>query len=224
MTTTNFTQEIADKEAVKVNRNQNIKNMAKYFYRMSGSQWCIRKHSDQLLLRFPTTQELKYAYGQIVHRLNYKYKDTLIRTPMELVWFNVLRSNRRFDLRRTVWIGNHCYDVFTASLSLKHQGNEKITHGLVFEIDGPIHNGEPKMKKDEYADETLHRLNIFPYRIDNHHKMTAEHILRQTRITDSRERKRIWKKIYLETILSHATPKELNNLFSISDLELSGGA
>lgn len=224
MTTTNFTKEIADKEAIIVNRNKNLKNMAKHFYRLSGSQWCIRKYSNQPLPRFPTDNELKYAYEQIVHRLNNKYRDTLCRTPMELEWFSVIKKNRRFDLRRTVWIGNHCYDIFTASLSFRHQDNEKITHGLVFEIDGPSHTSEPKMKKDSYADESLNRLNIGIYRIDGYHKKDAAHILRQTRITDSRERKRIWKKIYLETILSHATPTEIENLFNISALELSGGA
>lgn len=224
MAITNFTKEITDKDNIQTTRNQNLKVMGKYFHRVSGSQWCVRKGSDsQISPRFPSFEELKNVYAQIVHRLNLKYKETLVRPPMELDWFKIITRNRKINFRRTIWIGNHSVDIFTASLSFRHEEGKNVTHGIAFEIDGPSHNSEPKIKKDSYIDESLNRLNIGLYRVDTKHKLSADHILKQTRITDSRERRRIWAKIYLETILSHGTPTEIENLFNVSVLELSGG-
>lgn len=225
MTTSSFTIEIADKEVFARKYKENIRNISRYFYRLQGSKWCLRKQipGGQYSPRFPTFAELKEIYGQIVHRLNLKYKESLMRPKMEVDWFKIITCSQRIDFRRTMWIGNHNFDIFTASLALKKQKSSKSNLGLVFEIDGSIHNTEPKMKKDNYVEESLNRLNIGLYRINNFHKMDIGHILQQTRRTDSKERRRIWTKIYLETILSHGTPTEIESLFGISALELPGG-
>lgn len=224
MTTSSFTAEIANKEAVNRRYNENIKNISKYFYRLEESKWCVRKQmsGNQYPPRFPTFPELKEVYGQIVHRLNLKYKESLMRPQMEIDWFKLITNHRRILFHRTIWIGNNNFDLFTASLAFRNQENKKSNLGLVFEIDGSIHNTEPKMKKDLYAEESLNRLNISLYRINKFHKMDARTILGQTRMTDSKERRRIWTKIYLETILTHGTSTEIENLFGVSALELSG--
>lgn len=227
---TNFSDEINDKQSVKSKRDQNLKKLANYFYRLDGSKWCARKAkqlnlSDQSPLRFPTDGELKDTYQQITYRLNHKYRETLQRNQLEIDWFKLISNNSRFDFHRTVWIGNHNFDVFTASLSLRNKVGVQLSHGLVLEINGPIHDSEAKMKKDSYADESLNRLKIGLFRINSTHtgRYIAEMLNKETKVTDSRERRRIWKKIYLETILSHGTPDEIEKLFNISSAELFGG-
>ena len=91
-------------------------------------------------------------------------------------------------------------------------------NGLVIEIDGPVHNYEGKMKRDNSKFNGAHFLNIATLCIENEDLKCFQiksflEGLSSVPLLDSREKSRLLKKVYLITILKNSTEEELESFF-----------
>jgi hypothetical protein len=90
--------------------------------------------------------------------------------------------------------------------------------GLAIEVDGDIHNDEAKMKKDELKVRSLAALGIGTLSIANwdFHESVVQHVQRNIgslKPLESRERRRLWKRIYLFTLAMNLNDREFFRLF-----------
>ena len=116
---------------------------------------------------------------------------------------------------------DRCIDVFVPNIcasALPQFSNQRTMKGLALEIDGPIHDNQLKMKKDISKYQLLHQLGIGVVVIENRESRERTVLkliegLRSTPKLDSRARKRLWVRIYLNTILYHCDDQTLERLW-----------
>lgn len=92
------------------------------------------------------------------------------KTPSETNFKLVLEKYTDMIPRTSFWIGPHCVDFFFPQYHSRATPFGQKTQrfqGLVFEIDGSIHDQEPKMKKDEQKANALRDLGIYVQSVDN---------------------------------------------------------
>lgn len=162
---------------------------------------------------------LKQLYFNIVSRLNYKYRSCLQRTHSELYYFNQIKAlHPKIKFHHSMWIGNSLADLFFPNIGGIVTG-EKRHHGLIIEVDGAIHDHPGKMKKDENTYDNYRQLGFACHGLKNEDKSerTVINLLKEISHfskLDSRTTKRVMRRVYIETILVHATDNEIISLIT----------
>ena len=142
----------------------------------------------------------------------------LKRTRSETMFVTLLRQQTKLQIFQNFWIGKRNVDIFIPNIKIHH--SKAHFRGIVFEIDGGVHDEEFKMKKDSYLFEHLAKLGIFTKSITNadinSNTVNSEilKILRMPRL-QSRERKRLMRDIYFSTICRNFHLLKKNDLFSL---------
>lgn len=159
-------------------------------------------------------------YESVSKSLNTKYPRVGQRTVWERQVTSLIQTHTRLQYFQNLWIGNHNIDIFFPSIAGDVRKKDRRLRGLAIEVDGPIHDSTLKMKKDYTKQGYLHSLGIGLYTIENMDVSKAssfrrcmEGLATLPRI-DSRARKRLWFRIYLETLIHHLSDEDLNGLLA----------
>ncbi len=176
---------------------------------------------------FPRVKDSEKKASQLYEKICKRLDSSgqRIRTQEEQRIARELRKNSQIDIKSSVWIGGICVDLFFPGLGArKHRAGTRAMRGLAIEINGGVHNHPVKMKKDEYRSKVLDRLHIGLTVIENYDfSSTVCSILDRIGhgfILDHRARKRIWKRIFAETLAVHATEEELTSVFGERKLKV----
>lgn len=121
---------------------------------------------DGLIAAIPA-DELKIVYESAKEKLIFQNKMATIRTHSEIYFANEVKRHTRLEVLPSVWIGRFCVDFLIPGIGGELIKGRRKLRGLAVEIDGPIHNIEPKMKKDENRRGVLASLGIGLYSIEN---------------------------------------------------------
>jgi very-short-patch-repair endonuclease len=165
------------------------------------------KSIDSLIATIPKRQ-LEESYKVVSRQLFYQNKMATIRTTAELFFANQIKRQIRLEVLPSVWIGRFCVDFFIPGVGGHVVNGRRQMKGLVIEINGPVHNFELKMNKDENRGEVLKRLGIGTLNIDNMdinshavRQLIAE--LKSIPRLNWRAKDRLKKRIYSWTILAN---------------------
>jgi very-short-patch-repair endonuclease len=178
--------------------------------------------SDAMFVR-PDNEVLRIRYLQLCDELNSRNKDFEV-TPAERLLVKQLRSYSSKYIKRSVWIGSYCIDIFIPNVRTDLSNTGWVMRGLAIEVDGDVHNYEPKMAKDERKCEELLKLGIGLTHIHNwDFNKNAVQMLkvsyRDLKTQDSRERRRMWNRIYAYTLAIHLTDKEFFKIFILKPVQ-----
>jgi hypothetical protein len=175
------------------------------------------------------TSVLRRLYDQIVRELNGKherFEDT--RTRYERAFVRELSKFTKLKVYPSVWIGTRNCDILIPAVGLTR--NElsrelgfKVTaqhrgfKGLVIEMNGPVHDFELKGKKDASKETQLTNLGIAVTVIENkdiYHPLVQSLLRNLSKVPRicSRQRKSLWRRIYIATILANAEEAQLQLL------------
>lgn len=165
--------------------------------------------------------ELEDLYCQICGRLNEKYASTIYKTATEIKVTEFLqRLKVPYEQQR--WIGNRCVDIFLPWIGGNNSLANRKMFGLAIELNGKIHNSQIKMKKDESLGDYLNEISIGVSSIENSDVRLWEllseiknYSIKKARL-DYRAIKRVNTRVYLETILHHATDSEFNSILTVN--------
>ena len=151
---------------------------------------------------------LHEAYQKVTRSLNKTYEAETIRTRAERYLHQLLRESTGEDIKASMWIGNHCVDLFIPRI------------GLAIEVDGDIHDNEMKMRKDELKEEFLAKLGIMVWHINNNEirrrAVDIKNVLEHPK-TKEKDINALLNTIYVETIGAHLDSDELSLLIYYSD-------
>lgn len=169
---------------------------------------------DELLC--PTDQVLRSAYLKLSAQKS-SNRDCE-RTHKERTFLKGLKLHSQKQVLPSVRIGGHCVDLFVPNIRSSENGTH-VMRGLAIEVDGDIHNDEGKMRKDELKNAMLSILGIGMTSIPNWDlREPTVRILQQQlgsfRRLDSRERQRLWRRIYVLTLAWHLSDREFLSLFT----------
>jgi very-short-patch-repair endonuclease len=165
-----------------------------------------------LRLRNVPSQKLEQAYQEIVRVLKLRQiipnQGEFIRTASERLFERIWKQETNIKIYSSMVIGRSPVDFFTPA----------IKEGIVFELDGEIHQEELKNRKDNRHEEQLKSLGVSVMRIENDetHELRTRKCIRHLtgqRLTDSRKRRRIFRRIYIETIGTWLSERVINQLF-----------
>lgn len=167
---------------------------------------------DKLHHRVHERNLLVHDYGLICSELNKVRSVETTRTPAEERFVERFKYEWKIKLYPQTWVGNLCLDYFTPALGAFNSDFVRgyALKGLAFEIDGKVHETEMKMKKDDHKTKSLMDLGLAVWRLTNEQVYQGKalpprrEIIQQFGKLCSRERARIWSRIYLMTILYHA--------------------
>lgn len=174
-----------------------------------------RKIFPSLLLRnlkqerkkYPITKDtsqyevLKSEYDRVVTFQNNKWKDEIAPTGYEKQLVDDLRALTKLEVLQSVWIGNHCLDIFIPGL------------GFAIEVDGSVHDKEHKMRKDSLRDKNLGSIGINVMSIPNKRieylgPAFFIHFQKEKKVLSTYQKRRMWRDIYIITLLSHSASTE----------------
>lgn len=179
-----------------------MKQSEDYFFTLGLIREVLKRST-----RKPTFEELKHLYDNLVRKLNVIHRDRIIRTTAEVRLLEIISKYWSGNTFQSVWIGSMVADVFIPTF--KHRINEHGFTGIVFEVDGPIHDNELKMRKDHLKLEFFGSTQILVHSILN--KSVKESIvgpiireLVNGPRLDPRGLRRLWRKIYIITIFTHS--------------------
>lgn len=161
---------------------------------------------------------LKAEYESICRELKVGRQSEMSRTPAEDKFLSHFKKQWRIQLYPQVWVGNICLDWFTPALAEGRRSDlgRKRFKGLAIEIDGSIHNREQKMKIDSYKEECLTKVGIGLWRYSNEQVFKSHGLPSKMQVDTqyvrqcSRERERLWSRIYLLTLIYHAGAEVLD--------------
>lgn len=208
--------EVRQEETARARFKQNI-NLLVEVYRMKEA-----KTEDILLAlhrKVKRKECLKKEYELICKNLNHVRFQEKQQTQAERCFIDRFKKEWRIQLYSQTWIGNLCLDFFTPAFGTLANRSQTKAKGVAFEIDGGVHNLEMKMKKDAFKMKSLSILNIVLWRFTNEQVYkgaqlpTRIEFSKYFRTLCSRERKRIWSRIYLLTVLYHGTIEVLSFYF-----------
>lgn len=188
---------------------------------------------DSLHWRVDNRNLLQNAYALVCRDLDQRHSVKRFATSAEDRFAERFKAEWKIRLYRQVWVGNFALDFFTPAFGTYKSDCERGygLKGLAFEIDGPIHETEPKIKKDQHKTESLNDLGILVWRLTNEQVFEGRALPNRTNFQKqfgklcSRERARIWSRIYLLTILYHGNFGMVRSYFSrlktVSEWELT---
>jgi hypothetical protein len=145
------------------------------------------------------------------------------RTFFEDVFYRLLKSHTKLQINRSFWIGKRNIDIFVPAIIAEPKGGIQRLKGLAIEIDGPIHNEEHKMRRDESKFQMLDELSIGSVVIQNHSfdNPTVAKIIRDIssyRNPDFRSKRRLLRSIYIRTIIANKDLCSERNLYQSKSL------
>lgn len=143
---------------------------------------------------------LKRWYTEITPILDRRFGLTeAFDTDFEERFDSVFKGVSRRKIIPGAWIGPYCADLYCPSIRVGK------CVGVVFEIDGGVHDIEGKGRKDNYRDEYFNGLGIYVMHIDNH--MVTSKLIQNTLASfrgigsaDSNSIRNKWRKIWIETL------------------------
>ncbi len=167
-------------------------------------------------LRRPSLNTLAKAYWFAAERLNKSCPEVAI-TRYERECLKKFAFYSRKEIYTSFWIGHRCIDLFVPNIRSTEVGG-RVMRGLAIEIDGEVHHYESKMKKDEVKSILLHMLGIghtgLPNWELNEATVTVIHRdLNSCPTLDTRERRRLWERIYALTVAISFTTAEFLQVF-----------
>ena len=128
----------------------------------------------------------------------------------EICIISEINKRTKLKSKKSFWIGNKNIDLFFYQIKSK---SHKGFAGLAIESNGPIHNLEAKMGKDNIKENLLASIGIITLSIDTNDKnFLISKIFKELRHfnrLDTRGRQRLLKKIYIITILFNSNDSEL---------------
>ena len=165
----------------------------------------------------PSLATLKDHYYNLCLELEAHSKEQE-RTPAERRLKRRLASNTQMNIRQSVWIGSHCFDLFIPNVRSIAHHPKRVMRGLAIEVDGDCHNREDKMRKDEAKENRLLYLGIGVVHIENWDFSQPTAVELQKRVgtvrrLDSRERRRLWRRIYSFTLAMNLSEEAFFRLF-----------
>ena len=171
--------------------------------------------------RAQSREQLKLDYRIICEKLRKKFPLEMSRTPAEDRFVEYFRKHWRIHLYPQTWIGNFCLDWFTPALAerLEREDGEGRFKGVAIEVDGAIHNVTSKMKIDSFKEQGLNDLKIGLWRFTNYHVFSKSGLPTKLSLGNayvrlcSHDRKRLWSRIYLLTIIYHGDDDVLKTYF-----------
>lgn len=179
------------------------------------------------LKSLPDFEILRDEYDYVTKMLDKEYPKCRLKTLSEDKFWEKLQKVTKLRFYRSIWIGNRNIDLFCPAIGRLYPPilkGEKVSkpkdchQGLAIEVDGPIHDHHLKVKKDFSKFNFLEKLGIRVWSVRNEDlkkKAVKDHIqaLRQYPRIDSRARKRLWKRIFVETILFNASDYLISKTF-----------
>jgi hypothetical protein len=165
-------------------------------------------------------EKLKQTYTKVCKKIeseNDRYKESK-QTLAEKTFIHFLRKKTKLKFYENTWIGRRNVDIFIPSIKGKKRDFQ--FKGIVFEIDGGIHNSEGKIRKDTSLQNQLTKLNILMKTLLNNEQNKASFVsdfhelLKHPRMT-TRERKRLWRNIYIFTIIKNCNKSEMENYLGV---------
>jgi len=171
----------------------------------------------------PTWDQLQEMYGGLEGSLKSKWATT--RTLHERYLRDLMISVTRLEPKISFWIGPFNADLFFYQVGGEFILGKQRAHGLVLEVDGEIHDGETKMKKDGHRLEAFSKRGIMLHSIRNEDvKESAIHTLfRQLKlhiVSDHKARRRLLMRLYIWTLFSHLSDIDIEKLFSLEPGDL----
>lgn len=164
----------------------------------------------------PPHELIKKAYIELVKKKNASSREHERTSHERQLAYRLMIFTNKAILAST-WIGHHCFDLFIPNVR-SEIGEGRRMRGLAIEVDGDVHNLESKMRKDERKSEILQMIGVGQTHIPNleFNEPTVKIIqerLKGLKPLDSRERRRLWKRIYLITIALQMNDKAFYDLF-----------
>lgn len=172
------------------------------------------------LNKYPFERVVKHSnleaiYKYICRDLNLKEPDSTT-TYSQKMFSQILAKKTRLKFYENVWIGNRNVDFLIPCIKVEEDGYS--CKGVVYEIDGSIHNIEKKIRMDNSLYEQMFKLNLLVKGIlnDDLKESTVSSdlafLLRCPRMS-SRERKRLWRNIYILTIYKNMSASLISKIF-----------
>ena len=178
--------------------------------------------------RVPANKELSENYNSIITQLASTHPNSLEKTRHEHVIYSKLKKATKLKVYRSVWIGLWNIDFLIPGIKGNRKGDIS-ENGLIIAIDGPIHNSEPKMLKDELVNRFATHLKIGFTTIINEdvgHSMTNSFINRISDLprNDHRSRVKLWRTIHIETLIQQMPLEKLSNLYGMTPMKFKWAA
>lgn len=223
--------------------NKSLSNEDRQFstkvYKASLRLKCLRKVYPRLfsgLTEFgidkrsysrPSFIDLKTEYEALSSSLTEKNLETL-RTTAEVRFLKKAQTLSNKKIYTSIWIGSHCVDLFLPNVrSLTALYPQAVMRGLAIELNGDCHKYELKSKKDARKVNQLFALGIGVHYIDNWD--LAEPLVTEItklisgfRQLDSRERIRMWTRVYAFTLAIHLSNEDFFQIFKQKPTTLGG--
>jgi hypothetical protein len=175
---------------------------------------------SRLYRRVRNKELMATDYDTICAALRRDHVWECVSTSAEREMINRFKQEWKTWLYPQTWIGNFCVDIFVPALGAFKPGMQRgyILKGLVFEIDGGIHQSEQKMKKDLFKEKSLSDIGIQVWRLTDMQVYDGDIPARKSikqcfGVVCSRERLRIWGRIHLITILHHGSTEMIGKYF-----------
>ncbi len=205
-------------------RRKDLLKIVRTLYRFSNpsvddpfERWVIEYHKlKSINFSYPVIRESHLRLQEMLKR---RFPAASARTPHELRAMAILRDNTSLEILQSVWIGNGCVDLFLPAVGGKLHKKPRM-RGLAIEINGPVHDFEPKMNRDTHKRDVLAELGIGTKSIGNNELRLAQTIDELIEIVsaprlDSRARRRLWRDIYIVTLIHHGSIEEVSIALAI---------
>ncbi len=165
----------------------------------------------------PSNLAIRRNYLEVVQKLRSSSREHE-RTSHERALSDRIRVFTRKTILPSVWIGNHCIDLFIPNVR-SQPGEVRKMRGLAIEVDGNVHDLESKMRKDQTKSEVLQMIGIGEVHIPNLEfneptVLAIQKNLKDLKPLDSRERRRVWRRIELITIALQMSDDAFYRLFT----------
>jgi hypothetical protein len=152
----------------------------------------------------PTFSDLRAQYCEVAVRKQ-KRKNGIEITHCETSLFDLVKRHTRKHVERSFLVGTYFLDLFIPNVRSSDSHLDRTMRGLNIEVDGDSHYYESKMKKDGKKRSELQCLGIASTSIPNPEVRRSSSIeickdISRWRTLDSRERRRLWRKIWAFTL------------------------
>ena len=197
--------------------NENLSLIHCLYRRQFRFTRSLQRYDYEELVNRISDIDLRWHYENLIKKLNLRSNESE-RTFSERKFRMQINHFCKKRVMQSVWIGMQCIDFFIPNI--RSSTNLKSTmRGLAIEIDGDVHNYESKMRKDEIKGNALAMLGIGHTSVPNwdvSHPAVRKFLgsLNSSRGLDSRERRRLWRRIYLITLAMHLSKTEFFSIFT----------
>ncbi|MBF0365092.1 MAG: DUF559 domain-containing protein [Oligoflexia bacterium] len=151
------------------------------------------------------TSVLKEEYQRLCCLLVEQHREQYECSPSESFFDPCLSRYLDSEYYHSFWIENHCFDFFLPS------------YRMLLEVDGSVHFGEAKMKKDNFKEECARSLGLFIYRLENYevkkYPLRTIGKIKSCPSIDSVITTLLMRRIYLHTLSRHSSYRNLQKLF-----------